>query len=147
MSKQEHYFVDAESLYIKGKTLSEIEKMLGISRRTLTKWKKKGNWEEKRKQYLKNPQVLSEILLNALTEKAKSLGPNISAKDADEISKIAAVYRNLGLVTPLSSQVIFVMERFMDFIKKETERELQEKITKLIAKFFNKIKEEEYGKQ
>ncbi len=38
----------AFSLYLKGITLSEIERQLGISRETITKWKDDFNWEKRR---------------------------------------------------------------------------------------------------
>lgn len=49
MSKMK-LFKQAEQMYLKGLTVSEISLELGIAKRTLFYWKKKYDWDKKRKE-------------------------------------------------------------------------------------------------
>ena len=49
MSKMK-LFKQAEQMYLKGSTVSEISLELGIAKRTLFYWKKKYDWDKKRKE-------------------------------------------------------------------------------------------------
>lgn len=49
MSKMK-LFKQAEQMYLKGSTVSEISLKLGISKRTLFYWKKQYDWDKKRKE-------------------------------------------------------------------------------------------------
>lgn len=49
MSKMK-LFKQAEQMYLKGSTVSEISLELGIAKRTLFYWKKQYNWDKKRKE-------------------------------------------------------------------------------------------------
>lgn len=55
MAKHETYGREAEALYVRdGLTISEISRRLGLSRRTLIKWRNLYQWDEKRIEYLRN---------------------------------------------------------------------------------------------
>ncbi len=49
MSKMK-LFKQAEQMYLKGSTVSEISLQLGIAKRTLFYWKKQYDWDKKRKE-------------------------------------------------------------------------------------------------
>ena len=49
MSKMK-LFKQAEQMYLKGSTVSEISLELGIAKRTLFYWKKKYDWDKKRQE-------------------------------------------------------------------------------------------------
>ena len=49
MSKMK-LFKQAEQMYLKGLTVSEISQELGIAKRTLFYWRKKYDWDKKRKE-------------------------------------------------------------------------------------------------
>ena len=49
MSKMK-LFKQAEQMYLKGSTVSEISLELGIAKRTLFYWKKQSDWDKKRKE-------------------------------------------------------------------------------------------------
>lgn len=49
MSKMK-LFKQAEQMYLKGSTISEISQELGIAKRTLFYWKKQYDWDKKRKE-------------------------------------------------------------------------------------------------
>ncbi len=51
MSKMK-LFKQAEQMYLKGLTVSEISQELGIAKRTLFYWKKQYDWDKKRKELM-----------------------------------------------------------------------------------------------
>lgn len=61
MSKMK-LFKQAEQMYLKGSTVSEISLKLGIAKRTLFYWKKQYNWDKKRKESMYNRAQFKEDL-------------------------------------------------------------------------------------
>ena len=61
MSKMK-LFKQAEQMYLKGLTISEISLELGIAKRTLFYWKKQYDWDKKRKESMYDKSKLKEDL-------------------------------------------------------------------------------------
>ena len=61
MSKMK-LFKQAEQMYLKGSTVSEISLELGIAKRTLFYWKKQYDWDKKRKESMYDKSQLKEDL-------------------------------------------------------------------------------------
>ena len=61
MSKMK-LFKQAEQMYLKGSTVSEISLELGIAKRTLFYWKKQYDWDKKRKESMYDKSKLKEDL-------------------------------------------------------------------------------------
>lgn len=61
MSKMK-LFKQAEQMYLKGSTVSEISLELGIAKRTLFYWKKQYGWDKKRKESMYNRAQFKEDL-------------------------------------------------------------------------------------
>ncbi len=61
MSKMK-LFKQAEQMYLKGLTVSEISLELGIAKRTLFYWKKQYDWDKKRKESMYNKSQFKEDL-------------------------------------------------------------------------------------
>ena len=61
MSKMK-LFKQAEQMYLKGLTVSEISLELGIAKRTLFYWKKQYDWDKKRKESMYDKSKLKEDL-------------------------------------------------------------------------------------
>lgn len=61
MSKMK-LFKQAEQMYLKGLTISEISLELGISKRTLFYWKKQYDWDKKRKESMYDKSQFKEDL-------------------------------------------------------------------------------------
>lgn len=61
MSKMK-LFKQAEQMYLKGSTVSEISLELGIAKRTLFYWKKQYDWNKKRKESMYDKSKLKEDL-------------------------------------------------------------------------------------
>lgn len=61
MSKMK-LFKQAEQMYLKGLTISEISLELGIAKRTLFYWKKQYDWDKKRKESMYDKSQFKEDL-------------------------------------------------------------------------------------
>ena len=61
MSKMK-LFKQAEQMYLKGSTVSEISLELGIAKRTLFYWKKQYDWDKKRKESMYDKSKFKEDL-------------------------------------------------------------------------------------
>ena len=61
MSKMK-LFKQAEQMYLKGSTVSEISLKLGIAKRTLFYWKKQYDWDKKRKESMYDKSQFKEDL-------------------------------------------------------------------------------------
>lgn len=61
MSKMK-LFKQAEQMYLKGSTVSEISLELGIAKRTLFYWKKQYDWDKKRKELMYDKSQFKEDL-------------------------------------------------------------------------------------
>lgn len=55
-------FKQAEQMYLKGSTVSEISLELGIAKRTLFYWKKQYDWDKKRKELIYDKSQFKEDL-------------------------------------------------------------------------------------
>lgn len=99
----------AEKLFIEdGLTAKEISSMIGISEQTLSRWRKEGNWENKRNEFLAAPHKIKEVLMKELKSIATGEGSTI---DADALAKVSKVIESLSSRT--SVQVIFsVLKEF-----------------------------------
>lgn len=61
MSKMK-LFKQAEQMYLKGLSVSEISLQLGIAKRTLFYWKKKYDWDKKRQELMYDKSLFKEDL-------------------------------------------------------------------------------------
>ena len=78
MSKMK-LFKQAEQMYLKGSTVSEISLQLGIAKRTLFYWKKQYDWDKKRKesmydksQFKDDLQKFAQKLMNKIANSNKA---------------------------------------------------------------------------
>ena len=78
MSKMK-LFKQAEQMYLKGLTVSEISLELGIAKRTLFYWKKQYDWDKKRKesmydksQFKEDLQKFAQKLMDKITNSNKT---------------------------------------------------------------------------
>ena len=78
MSKMK-LFKQAEQMYLKGSTVSEISLKLGIAKRTLFYWKKQYDWDKKRKesmydraQFKDDLQKFAQKLMEKITNSNKT---------------------------------------------------------------------------
>ena len=109
MSKIEEFGVLAEKYYVENQlSLTQISEKLNINAKTLGEWKKKGKWEEKRKNFLASQyscySALQELLMylskDALEkiksgEVPESASLNFIAKMAEKLPKIKTLNEEL----------------------------------------------------
>ena len=105
MKKFEEYGILAEKYYVEEQlSLSQISTKLNICTKTLTDWKKRERWEEKRKEFLSSQyscfSALQELLMylskDALTkiksgEVPESASLNFIAKMSEKLPKLKAL--------------------------------------------------------
>lgn len=105
MNKFTEYGILAEKYYVEEQqSLLEISKKLNITTKTLTEWKNKERWEEKRKNFLSSQyscySALQELLMylskDALTkiksgEVPESASLNFIAKMSEKLPKLKAI--------------------------------------------------------
>ena len=100
----------AEKLFIEdGLTAKEISPLVGVSEQTLSRWRKDGNWDNKRNEFLAAPHKIKEVLMKELKSIASGEGSTI---DADALAKVSKVIETLSSRT--SVQVIFSVFKEFD---------------------------------
>jgi len=76
MGKKEQFYALSERLYVEQhKPLSGIAKQIDVSERTLVEWKKEGDWDNKRTQFLKEQYSCHAelyVLVRKMIQKIKS---------------------------------------------------------------------------
>lgn len=110
MGKFEDYGILAEKYYVEDQlSISAIGKKLNLTDKTLHDWKKKGNWEDKRRDYLtsqcscnKNLYELVRLLTDKAVNEIRTTGTypdpaalNFISKMADKLPKIKTFEENV----------------------------------------------------
>ncbi len=147
MGKFSRYGQNAEDLYVRqGKTLQDISELLGISMQTLSRWKQKYDWTERRRIYRVSMPGTIQILEDVLKEKIEQLrelqAQDVDGKQIDGITKLVASIQKLKREDDLRSQTIRVMSEFSRFIKQKNlkEREL-DLVINLVQEFFDFVRD------
>jgi len=144
--KRELYWEDAQSLFLAGKDLAEIQGLLPVALTTLKRWHQEGQWEEKRRQVTISPRWLGEALKGILREKAGRLivKRELTTQELDELTKIVTLLDRLcSQGWDVRAAALEVMDRFSDFLRgwvKDPE-ELKQ-ISCRVQEFFRRLEEE-----
>ena len=89
----------AANLYIeKIMTLENIAKQLNVSERTLQRWKTKGNWNEKRSEYLKSNTTFHEDLYSFVKRLLDSIMSDMSNGKKVEPSRLYTVTKIINML-------------------------------------------------
>jgi hypothetical protein len=144
--KRELYWEDAQSLFLAGKDLEEIQVLLPVALSTLKRWHQEGQWEEKRQQVPVSSRWLGEALKGILREKAGRLivQGDLQTKELDEITKIVTLLDRLcSQGWDLRAAALEVMERFSDFLRGwVTDQAELQRISQRVQEFFRELEEE-----
>lgn len=142
MGKEAIYYDEAERLYTYGRTLEEIAGILPVSIASLSRWKRKGDWETKRKAALASTRTVAESLREVLLSKIKGIlaEGNLSAGQADEIAKISATIERMerGSYNFLAAAVE-VMRRYTDWAKRNLQEDDIKRLAGWIQDWFREI--------
>ncbi len=144
--KRDLYGEDAQSLYLAGKDLKEIQELLPVALVTLKRWHQEGRWAEKRRQVPVSPRWLGEALKGILREKAGRLiiKGDLKTPELDELSKIVTVLDRLcSQGWDMRAAALEVMDRFSDFLRRwVTDQEELKRISCRVEEFFRQLEEE-----
>jgi hypothetical protein len=145
-SKRELYGEDAQSLFLAGKGLEEIQDLLPVSLVTLKRWHQEGQWEEKRRQVPVSPRWLGEALKGILREKAGRLiiKGDLKTQELDEITKTVTLLDRLcSQGWDMRAAALEVMDRFSDFLRGWVkDQEELKRISHRVQEFFRQLEEE-----
>ena len=144
--KRELYEEEAQSLYLAGKDLAEIQQLLPVALVTLKRWHQEGRWEEKRRQVPVSSRWLGEALRGILREKAGRLiiKGDLKAPELDELSKIVTLLDRLcSQGWDMRAAALEVMDRFIEFLRKWVkDPEELKRISYRVQEFFRQLEEE-----
>jgi hypothetical protein len=144
--KRDLYWEDAQSLFLAGKNLKEIQELLPVALVTLKRWHEEGRWEEKRRQVPVSPRWLGEALRGILREKAGRLiiKGDLKTPELDEITKIVTLLDRLcSQGWDMRAAALEVMDRFSDFVRSwVTDPEELKRISYRVQEFFRQLEEE-----
>jgi hypothetical protein len=145
-SKRELFGEDAQSLFLAGKSLEEIQDLLPVTLVTLKRWHKEGQWEEKRRQVPVSPRWLGEALKGILREKAGRLiiKGDLKTQELDEITKTVTLLDRLcSQGWDMRAAALEVMDRFSDFLRGWVkDQEELKRISHRVQEFFRQLEEE-----
>lgn len=130
MSKMK-LFKQAEQMYLKGLSVSEISLQLGIAKRTLFYWKKKYDWDKKRQESMYDKTQFKEDLQKF----AQKLMNRISNSKQQEIPISQAEYYSL----------VNILKLFPELKEHETPEETPQVKKELSPDFIRQIEREILG--
>jgi hypothetical protein len=145
-TKRDLYGEEAQSLFLAGKGLEEIQDLLPVSLLTLKRWHQEGQWEEKRRQVPVSPRWLGEALKGILREKAGRLiiKGDFKTQELDELTKIITLLDRLcSQGWDMRAAALEVMDRFSDFLRGWVkDQEELKRISHRVQEFFRQLEEE-----
>ena len=130
MSKMK-LFKQAEQMYLKGSTVSEISLELGIAKRTLFYWKKQYGWDKKRTESMYDKTQFKEDLQKF----AHKLMNRISNSKQQEIQISQAEYYSL----------VNILKLFPELKELETQNKTSQVKKELSSDFIRQIEREILG--
>lgn len=149
MSKANLYLSEAEFLYLKGNTLTQIATIIPLTIQTLSRWKDKYFWDEKKKKQNRQPLAmadnLSELMLKEVNEIVAS-GGRVTAEQADKLAKLSAIRKTLGATEDYAAMVVTVTEKLakfaQDYIKDDGHKAT---FFETLSAYYAEVKEHNYG--
>jgi hypothetical protein len=144
--KREIYWEEAQSLFLAGKELEDIQALLPVAIVTLKRWHQEGHWEDKRRQVPVSPRWLGEALKGILRQKAGNLiiRGELKTQEVDELTKIITLIDRLcSQGWDMRAAALEVMDRFSDFLRGGvTNQEELKRIAFRVQEFFRQLEDE-----
>ncbi|MBI4714434.1 MAG: hypothetical protein HY760_00545 [Nitrospirae bacterium] len=133
-----------EAFVKKGKSLTEIGERFCVSPNTLTKWRKKGGWDNKRKAILASPRTVmemaEEVLRKKLEEVVGTLPDRLDAGVIDGLTKLIKNVERLRKEYKLLDITVLVMDEFVPFVKaKEPDSQRREAVFAMVDQFLSAV--------
>lgn len=99
MTKKHLYYSDAERMYVvEQMTLDEIASRTQTNERTIRKWKEQGDWDTKKKQYLKSKQMFHEELYDFARKLMKGIKEDIEKGEKVDSGRMYAFTKMLPMI-------------------------------------------------
>lgn len=137
MSNKKYLINEAENLFVyKLKTLETIAQELKLSRRTLVDWKEKGDWDYKRKLYLKSKLAFHEEIFEFARKMMKDISADMEAGEKIDPGRMYAFCK----IIPMCLKA----KDYEDIVSKKAEKDKPKGLT---ADIIAQIEEEVLGIQ
>lgn len=148
MGKYSTSGLEAQGLYMKGKTLEQISELTGVSVTTLSGWKNTYDWDKKRDAYRKRPGPIQEKIVELLQYKLEDVKPEeLSSVDADIISKMTKAAKDLGETEDIGAEALVGVDKFGAYVNgSDMSEEHKGIIFEAIKGFLNDIDRNVYRK-
>ncbi len=143
MSEVERLFV------IEGKTLTRISELLGVSKKTLSRWKKKLDLGKKRSAFLSTPRAIADSLQDVLRVKVEQItsmeASEVTPPILDGLHKLIKSVKNIRRETDPLAEAVNTFDRFSLFVaEREPKRQVRERLALLMQEFFERLAKGEY---
>lgn len=138
---KESFYEEARSLFVSGRELDEIAKILSVSLNLLKEWQLSGQWERKKKLIAEHPKLISEVLKGLVKQRVEMI---LDDKEKINLSNIEELTKIINLIERLEeyswderAAVVEVMSLFGEFVRQHVRnKEELQLLTKLMEKFF-----------
>lgn len=100
MSKKALYYAEAENLFvIEQCTINEIASRLNLAEKTVRIWKGEGDWDHRRKQYLRQKEAFHEELYGFARTLMKSITEDMANGEKVDSGRLYTLTRLLPMIT------------------------------------------------
>lgn len=134
MAGKQHLEPEGFNLYRKNKDQKEIAEILGVSEQTISTWKKKFDWESRKRKWLTSRQSISERVLEQTADMAENMNLKENPGILDLINKATLTIERLDKSVDMLASTIQVMEDFIKYLH-EHNPELGEGVQEALADF------------
>ena len=153
MGKWELIGKEAETMYVvRGLTLTEISKLLKVSIQTLSAWKNRYKWDEKRMEMERRPERIVSDLEQVLAMKARELkqkieeGEEVSDKQFRSVIRMFEAIQSAKKKTAIIDAAPAVMKEFALFLRQnENFGDLGEAFGEILPEFMEYLWEKYRG--
>lgn len=122
MAGKQHLEPAAFRMYAKGLDMKEIAATLGIVPQTLSGWRKKYDWDNRRAVYVQSTHATVDKLRKLLSDHVEGLEDLADDKDADKLVKITAAIQRLDEHFDYLGSVLKVSEEWITYASKADEQ-------------------------
>lgn len=116
MAGKQYLEPEAFKLYRQNKTQKEIAESIGVSEQTLSGWKKKFEWESRRRNWQNSTQAISEKLMMLLAKDVQELD-KLDSSAMDRINKAVKSIKDLDKSVDMLASTIQVMEDYVEYLQ------------------------------
>lgn len=137
MTNKRYLFNEAERLYVHDYlTIDELADRMKINRKTVMAWKDEGDWENKRKTYLKSKQCFHEELYEFARKLMKDITADMEAGEKIDPGRMYAFCRVIPMFTKVKDYEDGVVKKEKPVIPKglsaDTVRKIEEEVLGII---------------